>query len=86
MALDARRNKPGITAWERPRTGKRHPVTQALAAPRHHPTLPPTHAFGTHAEQHAALEDATRRWVFEGDSPQNVADYAHALRALLGEV
>jgi hypothetical protein len=39
-----------------------------------------------HAEQHAALEDATRRWVGEGDSPQNVADYAYALRALLGEV
>jgi hypothetical protein len=66
--------------------GKGHPMAPALAPPLDHPTLPPAHAYPAHAEQHAALQDATRRWVFEGDSPQNVADYAHALRALLGEV
>jgi hypothetical protein len=34
----------------------------------------------------AALEAATQRWVAEGDTPENVAAYAHALRSLLGEL
>jgi hypothetical protein len=32
---------------------------------------------------HVDLDEAARRWLTEGDTPENVAAYASALRALL---
>jgi hypothetical protein len=32
---------------------------------------------------HVDLDEAARRWLTEGDTPDNVAAYASALRALL---
>jgi hypothetical protein len=38
---------------------------------------------GSTAHDHVALDEATRRWLSEGDTPDNVAAYASALRDLL---
>jgi hypothetical protein len=36
--------------------------------------------------RHEALEDAARRWITDGDTPEVVASYAHALRTLIGDI
>jgi hypothetical protein len=47
-------------------------------APEPMPTSPSTIDL-----RHVALDDATKRWLSEGDTPDNVAAYASALRDLL---
>lgn len=37
------------------------------------------------SEPHPELDVARSRWLAEGDTPENVADYARALRALIEE-
>jgi hypothetical protein len=51
------------------------------ATPSSTPAAVPTSSMTDH--DHVALEEATRRWLSEGDTPDNVAAYASALRDLL---
>jgi hypothetical protein len=37
-------------------------------------------------DAHRELDDAGRRWLTEGESPEVIAAYAHALRRLIGDL
>jgi hypothetical protein len=52
---------------------------------RRSPALAPRRADPDPA-RHTELDAAARRWLHGGETPDNVAAYAHALRELIGDL